>query len=464
MLIAEEDKKARGGNEVNAGDRKTAERFAREVSDAPGVDKAWPKVTTVLDAFGESSRDRISHALAAAGLVVDPPLEEMGRTGTVCLSVPNGKPADPTEFIRVTELLPGQAAHQWTDLDRVPSPGGLLWIDIDVLKADLASLKAVLPRLCPGLTDERIKDLFLVDVVPKVENDPDAGVRAVSATLVEARETCGTKSDHKHGEAGALAFQLVELVSNEHWLISSWHRERIQCGVEEDASAGKVPEHAVFDEDVLERWQELGPDRAQTAGDLGVLILEELTSSYERARLELYAWLDSWELDFYRQSGNDQITEPGEIDRRTLVDVRALASEFRRQVTPLDIPRRKASQAFFHKVANSESAERVDEVVDRSLDDLKDLTDRVRGDFDLVHLQMSDHHERHNVAMQRKFEVIASLFLAPTLIAGFFGANTWLPGGNDPNAALSFEIMIAAMVLAAIVAYSGIQLLKKRGG
>jgi Mg2+ and Co2+ transporter CorA len=77
---------------------------------------------------------------------------------------------------------------------------------------------------------------------------------------------------------------------------------------------------------------------------------------------------------------------------------------------------------------------------------------------------MSDIQQRHTVEMDRKFEVIAALFLAPTLIAGFFGANTWLPGGNDPNAKFSFEVMIVAMVLGAVAAYFGVRLLTRRNG
>jgi Mg2+ and Co2+ transporter CorA len=445
-----------------------ARALAEEVRSAPGADKAWPKITTVLDQFGEEALTpeagrRIDQALSQSGLRVDPPLEAIdSRNGTVCVSVPNGGPHHPSDFIKVTEFIPGQPPRQWDGLNRPRSVSGVLWVDIDVLQADLATLREILPSLCPGIPDERITDLFLVDVMPKVEADDDARVRAVSAVQVEARESCGATGAHKHGRAGALVFQLVELLSNEHWLVTCWHRERIHCGVEEDATTGAVGDHGGMAEVVAERWQELGPEKAMKAGDLGVLILEEITNSYERARLELYAWLDSWELDFFRRAGNDRLTHAEQIDRRTLIDLRALASEFRRQVNPLDTPRSKAASAFFTGVANSDSAKQVDETVDHSLDDLRDLVDRVRSSFDLVHLQMSDIQQRHTVDMERKFEVIAALFLAPTLIAGFFGANTWLPGGNDPSAKLSFEVMIVAMVLGAVAAYCGIRLLTRR--
>jgi Mg2+ and Co2+ transporter CorA len=444
-----------------------ARHLAKEVKCAPGADKAWPKITTVLDKFGEGTLTPevgrgVDDALTGVGLRVDPPLETItSRNGTVCLSGSGNGTSHPSEFIRVMEMVPGEAPREWDGLN-APSTNGVLWVDIDILNADLRTLLEVLPRLCPGISEERITDLFLVDLAPKVESDDDGQVRAVSAVQVKAKETCGTRELHGRSKAGALSFQLVEIVSNEHWLVTCWHRERIHCGVDEDAAAGEVPDHRSVDAAVAARWQELGPARARTAGDLGVLLLEEITNSYERARLELYAWLDSWELDFFRRAGDDQIRTAKEIDRRTLVDLRALASEFRRQVTPLDVPRKKAKDEFFSSVSNCEPAERVDEVVDRSLDDLKDLTDRVRSSFDLVHLQMSDIQERHTVELQSKFEIIAAVFLAPTLIAGFFGANTWLPGGNDPHALRSFEVMVATMVVGALLAYTVIRFFTRK--
>ena len=288
MLISEEDaqvvRRSNGGS-VSREHAQAAQAIAEEVRSAPGADKAWPKITTVLDQFGEQALTpevgrRIDQALSQSGLLVDPPLETIdSRNGTVSVSVPNGRPTDPSDFIKVTEFIPGEPPRRWDDLNTPRSDSGVLWVDIDVLQADLATLREILPRLCPGIPDERITDLFLVDVTPKVEADDDGCVRAVSAVRVEARESCGEVGAHKHGRAGALVFQLIELLSNEHWLVTCWHRERIHCGVEEDATAGEVGDHDGMAKVVAERWQELGPERARKAGDLGVMILEEITTA-----------------------------------------------------------------------------------------------------------------------------------------------------------------------------------------
>src|SRR6476661_8460319 len=99
MLISDEDARVvprSNGTSVSDEHADAARALAQEVRHAPGADKAWPKITTVLDQFGERALTpevgrRIDEALAQSGLRVDPPLEAIdSRNGTVCLSVPNG--------------------------------------------------------------------------------------------------------------------------------------------------------------------------------------------------------------------------------------------------------------------------------------------------------------------------------------------------------------------------------------
>ena len=369
----------------------------------------------------------------------------------------NGLRSHSSDALRVTEFIPGKAPRRLDGLDELPAENAVRWVDVDVLQTDLETLQETLPRLCPGICTERIVDLFERDPVPKVEQDDDGEIRAVSAVSVKAQAPEHPENDEGRPRAGSLVFQLVEIVSNEHWLITCWHRERIYGGIEQDTTADLVSAHAEIESAVAKRWHDLGAEHARTAGDLGVLLLSELADTYERARLELYAWLDSWELDFLRRSSNDEIHSADQIDRRTLIDLRAMASEFRCQVHPLDVPRTKAQQAFFSNVCNTESPRRVDEVIEHTLRDLKELTGRVRSAFDLVQLQLTDIQGRKAEGLQRKLEVVASIFLAPTLIAGFFGANTWLPGGNDPHAQISFEVMVATMLVGSFLAYFGIR-------
>ena len=58
MPIPEEDARVArrsNGSSVSPEHAEAARALAEEVRNAPGADKAWPKITTVLDQFGEKS-------------------------------------------------------------------------------------------------------------------------------------------------------------------------------------------------------------------------------------------------------------------------------------------------------------------------------------------------------------------------------------------------------------------------
>jgi hypothetical protein len=139
-------------------------------------------------------------------------------------------PPHASDFISAREFVPGEAPEEWDGLNAPPSGAGILWVDVDIARADLQSLQQILPRLCPGMGEEEITDLFWVGLEPRLEPDRDVRVPAVSV-----------------------------MRSFEGWLVTCWHRERTIRGVE-----------AAVDE----RWQELGPADARTAGDLAALFIE----------------------------------------------------------------------------------------------------------------------------------------------------------------------------------------------
>jgi hypothetical protein len=139
-------------------------------------------------------------------------------------------PPHASDFTSAREFVPGEAPEEWDGLNAPPSGAGILWVDVDIARADLQSLQQILPRLCPGMGEEEITDLFWVDLEPRLEDGTGKDAPAVSV-----------------------------IRSFEGWLITAWHRERTIRGVE-----------AAVDE----RWQELGPVDARTAGDLAALFIE----------------------------------------------------------------------------------------------------------------------------------------------------------------------------------------------
>jgi hypothetical protein len=144
------------------------------------------------------------------------------------------RPSHPSDFMVAREFQPGAAPVDWDGLNTRPVGGGVLWVDVDITRADLRTLQQILPRLCPGISEERITDLFMAELEPRVEPDDGSPVPAVSV-----------------------------IRSFEGWMITCWHRERTLRGIE----------HAVE-----ERWAQLGAEGARSAGDLAALFIEEASN------------------------------------------------------------------------------------------------------------------------------------------------------------------------------------------
>jgi len=56
--------------------------------------------------------------------------------------------------------------------------------------------------------------------------------------------------------------------------------------------------------------------------------------------------------------------------------------------------------------------------------------------------------------LQKRFELITAILLVPTLVAGFYGANTSLPGGGHWS---GFVAMVTLMVLGSAATYAALR-------
>ncbi|HEX8065758.1 MAG TPA: CorA family divalent cation transporter [Thermoleophilaceae bacterium] len=327
------------------------------------------------------------------------------------------------DAVRIVECRPGEApAELPAGADARRNPGAVVWVDVDLrhVGSDTAAaareLDALLEGVCPEVDEEMLDDLLTPDLWPRLKRY--GAIRAVSAASLAAEDPSDPAS-----RAGTLTFEVVEMLAGDGWLVTCWHSPRQFSGSEEQPPYGELGDHGELARTVEEEWVERG---ARTAGDLGLIVLDHLVDTYPDVRRALSDWLEAWELDFYRRCETDAAP-----DRRTLIELRALLFEFRKSVAVLNAPGGKARTYWFADVSDGEAAERLDDRVDRALRTANELSDRLRSALDLVQLQLSQVQGRRTERLHQKVEVIASVLLVPTLVAGTYGANTKFPGLNE---------------------------------
>ena len=108
------------------------------------------------------------------------------------------------------------------------------------------------------------------------------------------------------------------------------------------------------------------------------------------------------------------------------------------------------SLIWFDHVTDPTEAEQIDDTIDRALTNLRALSDVLRASTDLFASETFSHQSRQAERFQELAGVIAAVLLVPTLVVGFFGANTRLPGGGAWS---GFAFMAVTMVVGALATY-----------
>ena len=449
-----------GLSEESLSDLAIARAVADEVR-ATETGMTWRKVTTLLDRFGAGRltsdvRARIGNALAAAEVQVKPPIDDVQRFETVRLSVglegaqDEGRTRTMThvvpvaEAVRISEWRPGERGRERALFEAAPVEGAL-WIDLDVGHTEPEVAFEALAPLCPGLTREMLAELFTVDPRPKVSEHGAGELRFVSCFSVQAEESERGGGDADASKAGALVFQLVEILCGDGWLITCWHRSKRYEGAEEIAEGPPRGHHDVY-RGVERHWSR---ERLETAGDIATLIIYELVGTYPQASRVLTSWLEQWELDFHRRFD--------ETERNTLIAIRALLAEFEERLVAFERPEVDPGEAWFTGLTGDRWATRVHHLVERVLSDLTALSATLRSSLDLVgvysaaqHLRLARHQAAQSERFQETIAVVTSMLLVPTLIASLFGSNTAIPGGGEW---WGFFLMLGLIVLGATGAY-----------
>jgi hypothetical protein len=444
-------------------DALTAAALAEQVrASADGV--TWRKTTTLLDLFGAyrlttEVRARVGKALAEAGLIAKPPISDVQRFETLRLALDedrDGLPDEPEggrsrtmsrllpidDVLEVTEWRPGKPPEQKTLFECAPTTDAVRWFHIDVVHSEPDMIFGALAPICPGLTEQMVVDLFTVDPRPYVHSyDDEPNLRMVSAFAVSADESEEGASDADCSKAGALVFQLVEMLAGDGWMITCWHRSKRYHGAEEIAEGPPAGREEVLHG--VERWWLQGG--LSTAGDLATLVLHELVLTYPSASRVMNSWLEQWELDFHRRFDK--------TERHTLIDVRSLLVELEERLRAIERPEADAEDSWFTGLSSNKWAERVQRLMDRALKDLDSIHGTLRASLDLlgVHsaaqqLRLAQDQAHQSERLQGALALVTSVLLVPTFIAGFFGANTQVPGQGKW---WGFLLMVVLMVIGA---------------
>jgi CorA-like Mg2+ transporter protein len=355
------------------------------------------------------------------------------------------------------------SAHIWIErsepmrLDPVAEDfnGGIAWFDLRS-GGDPARLFAYLGRRCQGLTLEMVTDLLVPDRRPQGEEWDEGRVRLASTFAVYPTETKNARDDWACAVPSAdLAYQPVELLSNRDWLLTCWHPSEIYCGWDRVGNPGSPRNHQEICRGVAKRW----PDkRGLVAADLGILVMHELALTYAPAHRQLYAALEEWELSLYGDVHGDLTAL--EADPKRLRDLWRARARLLDWLTPLNIPglNEDLDKAWL-PAKDHEEVKLVDRRVDRALAALGKLGESLRSSFHSLQLLSAEAQRDRNERRQRRIERMAAIFLIPSLIVGFYGANTWVPGQQRH---WGFLVMVLAILGLTWIGWSLISALHSR--
>jgi Mg2+ and Co2+ transporter CorA len=306
-----------------------------------------------------------------------------------------------------------------------------------------------LVRHCPGLTKAMLEDLLTPDDSPEGVSYGDGSIRLASTFSAEAKRDESPVERGTPQGAGVVKFQPVELLASESWLITCWHPTRTFKGAEKVDEGVPGPADQIF-RGVVERWCHGGHG---SAADLGVSVMHELALTYLPAQRELMAWLEDWELSLYV---DDKIDNQDELP-----ELWGLMAVMRSWLSPLNRPglRKDIAKAWL-PASRHDPVIDVDNRVDKALDGLSKLSETLRQSFGLLHVEQTEEQRQQEERAARRLETLAAVFLVPTLVVGFYGANTWVPGQNKH---WGFWVMVAALIIFSCVTIAALRAQRRAG-
>jgi len=341
------------------------------------------------------------------------------------------------ERIRRVSVWRQDGVSELVGLSELGSREGFRWFELACGADSVPAVLAELRKHCPGLEEEMLEDLLTPDEQP--EGKPyGGGIRLASSFSVSTWRPDGQVERGKPQGVGVLRFQPVELLAGEGWLITCWHPQRTFQGskkLDDDAPPGDADE--LF-QAVAAKWRQ-APGKG--AGELGILVMDELALTYAHAHRALHVWLEDWELSLY--------TEDEFKNHDQLPELWGLMAVLRDWLNPLNkAGLRKDINKAWLPTTDHQSVIEVDKRIDKALEELSKLSDTLRQSFGLLHLEQTEEQRRQSEITQHRFERLAVIFLVPTFIVGLYGANTWVPGQGRH---WGFGVMVVALILLSLI-------------
>jgi hypothetical protein len=362
--------------------------------------------------------------------------------------VTSGATPSSPDWLRRISLWPEDGAPRTLSLGDLALADGFPWFELSCGASNTAPVLEVLSPHCPGLTQSMLEDLLTPDEEPEGDFYGDGEIRLASSFGVEARRPDVTVERGTPQGVGVLEFQPVELLAGDGWLITCWHPRRTFQG------PNKIMDEAAGDADgvyraVAGRWRN---GRRGKPGDLGVFILHELALTYAPAHRALFSWLEDWELSLYVEDDLDNHDQ--------LPELWGLMAILRNWLNPLNRPGLRADIGKAWLPATDHQAViEVDDRVDKALANLAKLSETLRQSFGLLHLEQTEEQRRQSERVQHRIELAAAAFLVPTLIVGFYGANTWVPGQGKH---WGFWVMVVALIMLSLASLLAVMNLQNR--
>jgi hypothetical protein len=336
------------------------------------------------------------------------------------------------EQLRRASLWRAGERGQELGLEQLSGQRGIRWFDLACGHERVNEVIQALGPECPEMAPEMAADLLTPDDKPEGASYLDGRVRLAASFSVEPWRPQETSERGRAQRAGVLIFQPVEFLAGPDWLVTCWHPRRTFYGTKVIEQTAPADNGAVFTA-VRERFR-AGPE--SSGGDLGVAVMNELALTYAGAHRALASWLEDWELSLYM---DDELNNEEELPA-----LWSLSKVLRDWLNPLNRPglSTDASKAWLPVTAHEPVVE-VDRRVDAALHELSKLSETLRQSFGMLHLEQAEARRRDGERMQHRVEIAAAVFLVPTLIVGFYGANTWVPGENKH---WGFWVMVVVLV------------------